>query len=213
MKKNLLKSVVILFSISAMFFSCTSENSNPIVEQSAKADENSQIFQRNANEVYEEYVDLFDNLYGTSFDVLNTDTYEQTDGEYHVTKVNLNNNLEGYFVDLPDRNVVYLEHNMSTGNLDYFDYDDVNDNMVLTSYDLTLDSEYDYSPLSPETTPIDGRRPFWGTQTTYGPCVNGVKQVFITHYALWIGYWHEEQYEGNNPANGYLYEQCGIGVY
>lgn len=206
MKKNLLKSVVILFSISAMFFSCTSENSDPIVEESAKVDENSQIFQRNANEVYEEYIDLFDNLYGTSFDVLSTDTYEQTDGEYYVTKVNLNNNLEGYFVDLPDRNVVYLEHNMSTGNLDYYDYDEINDNMTLASHDLTLDSEYDYSPFSLER--VAGPRKFWGFGEPYlsSECINGRRYWLQQHYVFWIG-WSEPQYV---PAvgGGNLWAPC-----
>lgn len=191
MKKNLLKSLVILFSVSTMFYSCTSENSDPIIEESNKVieNENPQIFQRNAGEVYEEYVDLFDSLYGTTFDVESTNAYEQTEGTYYVTKVNLNNNLEGYFVDLPDRNVVYLEHNMSTGNLDYYDFDDVNDNMVLTSYDLTLDLEYDYSPLDPDSTTL-GKPRFWGwtkpEDIKWSDCApDGNQYATIVHYVFW----------------------------
>lgn len=200
MKKNLLKSLVILFSVSAMFYSCTSENSDPIIEESNKVvdNENPQIFQRNAGQVYEEYIDLFDSLYGTSFDVESTETYSQieadsTEGTYYVTKVNLNNNLEGYFVDLPDRNVVYLEHNMSTGNLDYYDYDDVNDTMILTSYDLTLDSGYDYSHFSLER--VNGPRKFWGTGSPicndrYQSTSNGIswcmEYCYTPYYVFWL---------------------------
>lgn len=190
MKKVFLKKLLFVFLISTVFQSCTNESSDFINEESINAFENPSVFQRSTGEVYEEYITLFDDLYGKNFLVENTILYKQSEGDYYVTKVVLLENSEGYFVELPDRNVVYLDHNMSTGILKFYDYDNVSKEMVLTNHDLTLDSEYDYSPLAPNSNHVEGRRRFWGwtkpNDINWSDCApDGLQYATITHYVFW----------------------------
>ena len=78
--------------------------------------------------------------------------------------------------------------------------------IVKDVYDLTQDSNYAIDGFSPKTI-LTGKRRFWGSAYSQGPCNNGIAQLYVDYYVFGIRVDHD-------PAvgvdGGDMYEPCGM---
>lgn len=206
MKNTFGKGIALLAIVSFVLFGCSSDNDAQSSNSSVRND--SSFFMRNSGEVYEGFEDVMTDLYADNQTVEATVEYKVDGGTYLVSEVTLNSNLQGYFLENPStKEVVYLSEDVASGTLSQWSLD--NGVIVKDVYDLTLDPNYATDGFSPDTI-LTGKRRFWGTSYSQGPCnqTTGLAQLYVDHYVFGIRDHHEPAVDV--VTGGDIFEPCGM---
>lgn len=186
--KQLLKKLLFLAVIAAIASGCSpDENTTP----NAVEDPQNTAAARTVGSVYPEFNSLFFSLYGTNYDVSNTTTSVNYNGEtFRYNTVTSARTIKGYFIETRG-NVLYYEHNATTRTITEYDW--TGSSYTDTKYFIGSDQYYNANGFDPVPhSPLANSR-FWGhgpsspsDQLYAGP--NGTCYRIMQHqyYVLWI---------------------------
>ena len=198
--------ILFIFGISIFTLSCSNEQNPSSSKEEINLQNNTK---RLAGDVYPEFSDLMDNLYGEDYDVGADKSISDEIDTFTVHEVNLakdgSGNLVGYFVkNQTTGDVIYTAYNSSTDTADIYELAPTS-GYIKNTYDLTNDPNYAIHGFSTSWEPKPKRR-FWGWGTSNpGPCVDDpsgegcVRYYTQTYYAAWIGVDHRDVMRLDKP--------------
>lgn len=176
--------------ISALIFIGCSDEENVSISKESSA-------KRLAVDVYPDFSDLLDGLYGKEYDIASDNTYSDNNDSFTVHEVYLekdgSGDLAGYFVkNQTTSELLYVDYKRSEDRIDIYTLDS-GKKYVKNPFDLTVDPNYDLHGFSPMWEPEPKTRFFGWGDAEPGDCVDdpngdGCVQFYTqTYYSFWIG--------------------------
>jgi len=161
------------------------------------------------NETLVTYKPILDSLY-TNYNIATKEiVIEDDENSYNIIEVTNNSNLKGYFIELPNQNLVGYNDDVVTIFLDQkasntFYTKKVNTKYYFTKeFDLTNNQQYQETGLNPYSKPLGeiGGKRFWGSEASncQNEYVGGGCQMTFCDYTFYV-FWIEVEYLSHIPS-------------